>query len=79
MNRRNNFRRAGYLPKVGKPAPLRIEGDTAYRGYLIRIGLLGNVFVERDGALIFQPASVDAARSAIDELVSDPTDPGPTP
>ncbi len=42
--------------------------DTAYRGYIIRFGLIGDVFVGKDGHFFYCCKSLEEAKKAIDEL-----------
>lgn len=47
-----------------------MPGDgISYRGYLIRIGLVGDYFIGKDGYWIACVRSLDAAKKAIDELI----------
>ncbi len=47
----------------------QLPADQAYRGYLIRSTLLGQLFIEKDGFTIARDvASVDDAKATIDLL-----------
>ena len=58
------------MKKQAKPAPQgAIDGDKAYRGYLIRTHpFSGQVWIEKDGFRISGAPSVDEARKIIDGL-----------
>ncbi len=45
-----------------------MKKDTVYKGYIIRIGLIGDVFVGKDGKFFYCCKSVDEAKKAIDDL-----------
>jgi hypothetical protein len=52
-------------PKGGEK---KLEKDTVYRGYTIRIGLIGDVFVGKAGTFFYCCKSVEEAKKAIDLL-----------
>ena len=43
--------------------------DEVYKGYLIRVGLIGDVFVGKNGHFFHCCKSLEAAKAAIDLLV----------
>ncbi len=43
--------------------------DIVYKGYIIRIGLIGDVFVGKDGTFFACCKSIEEAKKAIDLLV----------
>lgn len=43
--------------------------DVSYRGYIIRIGLVGDYFIGKGGFWVACVTSMDAAKQAIDELI----------
>lgn len=43
--------------------------DEAYRRYLIRFNLLGDVWIEKDGQLIAHATGLDDAKRQIDDLL----------
>ena len=46
-----------------------MKHDIAYKGYLIRVGLIGDYFIGKDGHWIACVKSIREAKKAIDLLV----------
>ena len=44
------------------------KNDTIYKGYVIRVGLIGDFFVGKGGHFFYCCKSLDAAKKAIDLL-----------